>query len=184
MARSRYHAKPIKQTLKFNGKLIGCTDTSFAMCVDAATLGGCIVTEKYVRSLSSEAKPDPESPGLNLDQLEGVAQKLRVEFTKVKGGSRANFKVHLRQNRRIVAQLWYAGIGGTPIGHAVYVESISAKGMARIVDPMKGVYSLVPEGRLFDAMETFAKKAGVPKGLLYGATRGTQWLSANQAPAK
>ena len=125
------------------------------------------------------------SPGLNLDQLEQVAQKLRVQFFKVTGGSRARLLTSLAANKRVVAQLWYAGIGGTPIGHAVYVEKVTGKAprrMARIVDPMKGVYSTVGFDRLCDAMDTFARKAGVPDGMLWGETRPTLWESTNQRP--
>lgn len=182
MSRARYHAAPIQQKLRFQGHLIGCTDTAFAMAVDAATLGGCIVTEALVRKLSNENHPDPESPGLNLGQLEDVADKLHVEFTAMRGNNRAQMAAALRNNRRVVAQLWYAGIGGTPIGHAVYVELITDSGKARIVDPMKGRYEYIDQERLFSAMRTFAAKVGV-EGLMYGQTRSTQWLSANQKPA-
>lgn len=181
MPRNRYHAKAIKQTMRFNGVLIGCTDTAFAMCVDAETLGGCRVTERYVRSLSNESHPDPKSPGLNLDQLSQVAQKLRVDFRSRKGANRAALIESLNNNKRVVAQLWYAGIGGTPIGHAVYVEQVR-DGNARIVDPIKGKYEWIDQTRLFDAMRTFADKAGLNEGLLWGETRACPWISTDQKP--
>lgn len=180
--RKRYHAAPIRQALRFNGALIGCTDTCMAMLVDAATLGGCIVTEKDVRELSNETRPDPASPGLNLVQLDAVARKLNVVFDNRAGDGWAALETALGKNQRVVAQLWYADMGGTPIGHAYYVEKI-VDGRARVVDPMKGVYSTVSANRLRQAMQTFANKANLANGLLWGCSRPTPWVSVNQKPS-
>lgn len=180
-AQYRYHAKPIKQKLRLNGVLIGCTDTAFAMLVDAATLGGVVVTEAQVRGLSTEAKPDPISPGLNLQQLEGVAARLRIDFESMKGQSWDTLEAGLRQNRRVVAQLWYADIGGGNIGHAVYLEQLRGD-KARIVDPIKGAYEFIATARLKAGMKEFALRNGLTTGLYWGRSRPTPWLSLNQKP--
>lgn len=179
-SRKRYSPKPLQQTLSFEGKLIGCTDTAFAMCVDAETIGGVRVSEATVRGLSDEAHPDPNSPGLNLDQLEDVARKLHVGFTSQKGKGWAALVESLMTNHRLVAQLWYADLGGSKIGHAVYVEQLLS-GKALIVDPMKGKPQWVPSATLRKAMLSFAVRAGVKGGgLFYGQTDRTPWIARNQ----
>ncbi len=177
--RKRYRPKALKQTLRFEGKLYGCTDTAFAMCVDAATLGGERVTEAEVRALSNEANPNPDSPGLNLNQLEAVARKLHVEFTSMAGHSWADLVAALRANRRVVAQLWYPDLGGGAIGHAVYVDH-QYKGNSLIVDPVKGKFTIVPNKTLLKAMQSFATRGGLKTGLYWGVTRATPWMSVNQ----
>lgn len=178
--RVRYRPTALKQKLRFEGVLIGCTDTVFAMLVDATTLGGCRVTEAQVRNLSDESHPDPNSPGLNLAQLEVVARKLHVAFKSRKGSNRAELLDSLSINKRVLAQLWYAGIGGTNIGHAIYIERQTAGNMLDIVDPIKGKRETMPQHRVFEAMETFARKNGLASGLFWGETRATQWMSTNQ----
>lgn len=180
MARARYHPAAIRQTERFNGKLIGCTETSFAMAVDAATLGGLIVTEAQVRELSNERHPDPASPGLNQAQLVQVANRLHVKYVNMTDHNRNELIDAINQNRRVVAQLWYKAIGGTDIGHAIYIDR-AARGKFYGVDPIKGKYGIWTYDAVFHGMRIFADKAGV-NGLLWGMTRPTQWLSSNQKP--
>lgn len=188
IARYRYHARPLKQTMRDDyGKLIGCTDTSFAMLVDATTTGGMTVTERIVRALSNEplSNLDPLSPGLNLGQIDAVARKLRVEFDVRTGDGWAAIEAASNENRPILAQLWYADLGGSAIGHAVYLEQLrirNGKQYARIVDPMKGAYEFVEAAKLRTAMKSFATRAGLQQGLLWGSGRSVPWLSANQEP--
>lgn len=181
MSRERYHAEAQRQRLTFEGHLIGCTDTSFAMLADAATLGGVIVDEATVRRLSGETNPDPRSPGLNLGQLGTVANKLRIAFDIRTGDTWADLLDELRNNARVVAQLDYAVLGGGDIGHAVYVEQVR-KGRARIVDPIVGEYAWISADRLHRAMRSFAKRAQLADGLYWGASRRTPWVSDEQGP--
>lgn len=187
MGRRRYHAKGQKQKLRFAGALIGCTDTSFAVGVDGATLGGVIVTEQEVRRLSDETKPDPASPGLNLSQLAAVARKLNVDFANNTGGLWSQLETTLANNALVVAQLWYADIGGTPIGHAVLVEQIRPDGKrqrARIMDPMVGEWAWIDADKLQHAMQHFARMTGLTRGLRYGSFRRAPWISDDQAPQR
>lgn len=179
--RRRYHAKARKQKLRYNGVLIGCTDTAFAMAIDGASEGAVMVTEAQVRALSNEAKPDPASPGLNLDQLVQVAKRLHVEFTNRSGDSWSTMLDELAQNARVVAQLWYPVLGGGSIGHAVYVERVK-DGKARIVDPVKGTYEWVDAGTLRRAMREFADRSQQVVGLRWGVTRRAPWISDDQSP--
>ena len=178
VTRVQYAPKPIRQRLTFQGHLIGCTDTSFAMGADAATLGGLIVSEAQVRALSDEARPDPASPGLNLAQLDRVAWRLHVDFFNRTNDTFPDLLEELDARAPVVAQLWYPGIGGNPIGHALYLRSRSG-GRIKGVDPVKGVYGTWPEAQVQQAMRTFADKHNVA-GLLWGAFRRTPWLARNQ----
>lgn len=169
-----------KQRIAFQGKLIGCTDTSFAMLVDATTLGGMKVTETTVRTLSDERYPDPNSPGLNLRQLVDVSNKLRVTFIDRTGHSPTQVRKDLDDERRLVVQLWYAAIGGTNIGHAVHVQcrrEENGKWRWLINDPMKTAPQWIDEHTMLEAMKEFAERTGLNTGLRYGASRQVQRIA-------
>jgi hypothetical protein len=163
--------RPIKQELRFNGKLIGCTDTCLAMAANAQARGGLHITEAIVRAESGEQHPDPSSPGLNQMQLERVATRLHFDYSDQSGHSWAAFGKAVSARRLVIASLWYADIGGTPIGHAVLVNGRIGK-LYAIIDPMKGKQGTVSPTKLHRAMATFADKANWPAGeLIYGVTR-------------
>lgn len=65
-----------------------CTANSAAMAIDYASCGTVRLTGAQVRAQSSEPKPDPDSPGLNLPQVAAVAAKHGIYFD-VRIGSRA-----------------------------------------------------------------------------------------------
>ena len=179
--RRRYKAAPIKQSLRQNGVLIGCTDTSFAMGVDATTLGGLVVTERIVRGLSDESNPDPNSPGLNLDQLDAVARKLRIDFDVRTRAGWGSLVTELDWNAAVVAQLWYADIGGNAIGHAIYLQRV-VDGRAFGVDPIKGAWGSWAVKDVQEAMKHFAQMTGINEGLRWGAFRRAPWTHSNQGP--
>lgn len=160
----------IRQALRFAGKLIGCTDTCMAMLANAQALGGMHVTELIVRDLSGEAHPDPDSPGLDQMQLETVGRRLHIEYTDMTGHDWVAFGRAVSARRLVIASLWYADIGGTPIGHAVLVVGRIGR-LYAIYDPMKGTRSTVSPTKLHKAMQTFATKAHRPSGLIYGQSR-------------
>ena len=173
-----YRPAHIRQRTRYNGHLIGCTETSLAMYADAVTFGGLITTETECRALSGEWPPDPSSPGLNLSQIDRVAAKLRIDFTNGSGGTWADVAAYLSedQNRRVIAQIWYAAIGGTAIGHALLLQGIrSYQGRPQLLgnDPMKTVEEWWPPERIQAAMEAFGKRTGMAPGQLrfgYSAT--------------
>ena len=149
-----YRPHAIRQALRFDGHLIGCTDTCLAMLTDAATVGGVRVSERTVRGLSDETQPDPKSPGLNLTQLVDVAHKLRIQLTDRTGMTRSVLAHDLTSGRRVIVQLWYAGIGGTAIGHAVYLNQRRkhlGHWQVLMYDPMKSRPRWIAEKRVMDA---------------------------------
>lgn len=170
-----YRPRHQRQRTLYNGKLIGCTETSFAMGVDATTFGGCRVTESICRKLSGEWPPDPNSPGLNIPQLVTIARKLHVPFVDASGGDKDAVKAALDANQRIVAQIWYARIGGTNIGHALLLQARRRRpggieGYEWLVnDPMKTAEQWIDQERVIVAMNDFAIRTGVPgDGLRWG----------------
>jgi hypothetical protein len=171
-----------QQKRTFNGKLIGCTETSFAMFVDAVTFGGCIVSESHVRSLSNEPVPNPASPGLNIDQIDDVAKKLRVEYNDATGTAWTTLVKWLDQNRRIHAQLWYADIGGTNIGHAILIQARRTRSGKRemlINDPMKKAEQWIAESKVKTAMDRFGTMTGVPGlGLRFAYSKRLPYVAA------
>lgn len=173
-----YRPRHQQQKLKVNGKLYGCSDTSLAMLVDASTFGGCRVTEGIVRSLSSEPKPDPKSPGLNIRQLVEVARKLHVPFVDKSGETLADMKRYLGENRRIVAQLWYADIGHGAFGHAIHIQAWRVRpggiagGEFLINDPLKTKEQWMQDDKVLAGMNHFGDMTGVPgKGTRFGVGR-------------
>ena len=159
------------------GALIGCTDTSLAMAIMDTTQDGLVIDEETVRALSGEGRTD-ESPGLNMAQLDKVCGKLHVVFTDATGQTWSQLVAHSNENRRIVAQLWYADIGGSAIGHAVLVEAFRDKG-ALIIDPMKGQREWISPAKLRKGMETFGAKTGLAAGRLrFGYLRRCTMVAA------
>lgn len=176
-----YKTPSLRQRLVFGGVLIGCTDTSFAMAANAQACGGLAITETIVRSLSGEQNPDPASPGLNQSQLVRVARALHVAYTNASGDDWASLVSRIDAGRRIVAQLWYADIGGSNIGHAIFIESRRTyRGVAQVggVDPIKGRRAWYRASDVRHAMEHFGSMGGLPAGgLYYGYTRPVQLVA-------
>ena len=171
-----YKTPSLKQRIVYNGQLIGCTDTSFAMAGNAQACGGLKLTEALVRSLSNEARPDPVSPGLNQDQLVAVARKLHFPYSKGTGDPFTSVLTRLDEGRRVVAQLWYADIGGTNIGHAIFLESrrTDPRGVRWLggVDPIKGRREWFRQSDVERAMEHLGRMYGLPAGdTFHGYTR-------------
>ena len=179
-----YRPKHIQQKLKVNSKLIGCSDTSLAVYVDAVTFGGCLVTEAQVRALSSEPIPDPKSPGLNIPQLVAVAKKLHVVLADRSGETLADMRRYLSENRRIVAQLWAADIGGPAVGHAIHIQALRARpgGIAGfeflINDPLKKTAQWIQDDKVFRAMNRFGDMTGVPgKGTRFAVSKKLKYVA-------
>jgi hypothetical protein len=84
---------------KFN-----CSAYSLAMEIDYATTGGLPISGKEIRALSSEPKPDPASPGLNIAQLVEVAKKLRVPIADQTGKPIETLVTYLKQHQACIVQ--------------------------------------------------------------------------------
>ena len=176
--RKRYRPRAKLQRLRFDGVLIGCTDTCFAIGADAATAGGLSVNEAQVRALSNEAHPDPASPGLNLAQLVGVARKLHVGFYNRTGESFAQLDHYLDTCAAVVAQVDDPAFAAVP--HAIYLHQHVA-GTYRGVNPLDGKWHTWPEHDVQRGMVSFAR-AHIPVGVYFGSFRPTPWLSTDQRP--
>lgn len=174
-----YRPKHRQQKLRYNGALIGCTDTSFAMGVDAVTFGGCLVNEAIVRGLSNEAHPDPNSPGLNQSQLVAVADKLHIEYEKRTGDSAANVRTYLDQNRRLVIQGMFPNSAGNPIPHAMLAQAVRdgqedrnghpISGWAILVnDPLRTVEEWRDIDTVLAQMKALSVREHLARGLFYG----------------
>lgn len=171
-----YKTPSLKQKIAFQGQLIGCTDTCAAMAFNAQALGGLSITEYIVRRLSGELVPDPASPGLNQAQLVRVSKQLHLPYSSGVGGSFETMLTRLTAGRRIVAQLWYADIGGTNIGHAIFLESRAKRSDGRWylggVDPMKGRRDWFLESAVREGMERLGRMNGLANGgTFHGYTR-------------
>jgi hypothetical protein len=106
-------------------------------------------------------KTSNKSPGLNQDQLVAVAKKLHFRYAKCNGQGWTALATAVRENRRVVAQLWYAGIGGGNIGHAVLIEAFRDRGNAvgteaLYVDPIPGHRAWIDASKLHKAMSDLA----------------------------
>lgn len=175
MASSCYKAEvylgpPIKQKLRHKNKLIGCTETSFAVVVNDATFGGCVVTELDVRKLSGEwpIADDNDSPGLNQDQLERAARALHIEYTNMTGESFATLrKAIVYGNRKCVIQLDDPLFAAVP--HAVAAERVDGKEWL-VMNPLTGKRSWVNEADVKRGMERLASDEGI-QGLFWGQTK-------------
>lgn len=163
-----------------------CTSYSFARQVDYATLGGCIVSGALVRALSDEPKPDPKSPGLNLDQIVAVAHRLHVEFENRTGDGWAGVLAALRETdakgrrkgRSVLLQLDAAVLPKAirpwtpkrkPFPHATVIDWETAAGL-HWYDPVTGKDQYVTEAQLRPAAEA------LNKAIYFGVTRPVPWL--------
>ena len=161
-----------RQMLTFRGKKIGCTDTCLAMLGNGQALNGMLLTEQIVRDVSGEKNPDPASPGLNQSQLVLAASRLHFTYTDKTGGSWASFGAAVTARRLVVAQLWYAVIGGTAIGHAVLVIGRNDSGSYVYIDPMTGIARTATPTTFHKAMSAFSVRTGLPATKLrFGVSR-------------
>jgi hypothetical protein len=175
MTTGRYRPAHQQQHLRLNGSLYGCTDTSTAMFIDAATVGGAKITEAGVRKLSSEPIPDPASPGLNIPQAVAVAWKLRVSMIDKSGETWGDLITYLDQGRYILLQhdMYYLRDGcggGGHVGHAMLLQTRrrlkSAGGAMRIFgnNPMCPNQKWYNPDYIKQAAEAFGKQTGVANG--------------------
>jgi hypothetical protein len=142
------------------------------MAIADATMDSVYITEVGVREMSGEwpITAGNKSPGLNQDQLEKVADKLHFRYAKCNGQGWAAVVKALREERRIVAQLWYATIGGGNIGHAVLLEALRGSRIL-FVDPITAKRGWISATKVRKAMSDLAQIEGLgPDDLFWGKT--------------
>jgi hypothetical protein len=155
-----------------------CTAFCLAMLIDAATLGGTVVSARWVRLNSDEPVPDPKSPGLNIRQVDVVAAKLHVLFEDRQGHSWAELLVALREGRRVLAQIDYASLGqqrcqsNGDFGHAMLLHNLGATAASiRATDPLCPAPKVYGSTIIQRSMTKFARDTGVQTGLRYAVSR-------------
>jgi len=162
----------------YGGK--NCTAYALARAINAATLGGLIVSGRQVRALSSEPVPDPASPGLNLAQAVAVSIKLRVPVYN-RTGEGWDYVVDVLDQvgpgRRVIAQVdyraWQDRCQANPnILHALTLDALRRRnGRMEILgsDPLCRSLRWYRAGNVRDAMAAFT--GGDPRRLSFAVTR-------------
>jgi len=167
-----------------------CTAYSAAIAVDRATLGGSRVTGEGIRANSSEPRPDPGSPGLDLSQATAAAfRTTRVDLT-VRRATWASLTASLRAGRGAILQGDYDQMGSFSCqtsfrgNHAVYLNNLNTETVeiggveytagkaALMYDPLCTSYKWTPLTVLRKYGEKFALSVGF-SGVLFATTRIT-----------
>jgi hypothetical protein len=157
---------------------VNCSAYGFARQVDYATLGGVLINGSLVRALSDEPIPDPDSPGLNLNQLLKVAAQLHVEYENWTGEGWGGVMEALEQKRSIGLQLDAAVLPRAirpwtpkrkPFPHFTVIDWKTAAGL-HWYDPVTGKDRYVTEAQLRPAAEA------LKKSVFFGVTRVVPWL--------
>ena len=165
-----------------------CTAYSAAMSIDRATMGGVVVTGRQVRLASDEPYPDPHSPGLNLRQVEAVANRWHVELDNRTGAPWSAVIGMLQNGRGVILQgdadqlpLQYNGQVGFKGDHAVYINHVSGDGDLYLMNPLVKAGAIeCPQQYLRAYAEKLAKSAGIFPGLFVAMTRITPNLAVAQ----
>lgn len=155
-----------------------CSAFCLAMYADAVTLGGLLTTARQVRLMSSEPVPDPESPGLNIPQLDVVAAKLRITLDDKQGHPWSEVISALQQGRRVLAQVDYKSLGnmrcqvGGDFGHMMLLHYLgSSSGSMMATDPLCAAPKVYPSDVVKRAMTRFALDTGVKEGVRFAVSR-------------
>lgn len=175
----RYRPAHVKETIRFNGKLISCTESSAVMLADASSVGCVKVTQQLIRALSSEPTPDPKSPGLNLDQIDKVLAKLHIPFANREGDTWAEFVAFIKAGRSAIIQVQNADLkdpeAPARVGHAIFVLGFSRDGRKILgYNPLATKPKWYATRNVKTAMTNFAVATGVKNGgLRFGVSRKT-----------
>lgn len=157
-----------------------CSAYSGAMLINDATLGGMFgITGRLVREMSSEPKPDPASPGLNIPQIITVGHKLKVKLDDLTSRPWDDLIHALNIGRRVMLQVDYATLGkyraqaNGDFGHMLVLIKVGSADPSTIIvsDPLAPNIKSIPKSVLQDAGRTFARETGLNSGLRWSATR-------------
>jgi len=157
-----------------------CSAYSAAMLINDATLGGLLgITGRYVREHSSEPIPDPQSPGLNIQQIIGVSNRLRVQITDKTGRPWSELVAALEEGRRVGLQLDYGELPGASkcqargdFGHMIVIAKVREDGVGMPgSDPLCSGVRVYRASELRHAAEVFARATGINSGVRWCTTR-------------
>jgi hypothetical protein len=164
-----YRAPHLRQLVSSDpyGKY-NCTAYAAARAINAATLGGLVISGAKIRALSDEPIPSPSSPGLNIRQVCAVSRTLRVPLLdRTAAGEGWDDVVGYLDvtgpGRRVVAQVDYAHWpdpcqASTGFLHAVTLDAIRHRGGTAEVlasDPLCSTLKWYRAGAVRDAMAAF-----------------------------
>lgn len=156
-----------------------CGAYATAVLVDYATIGGVLVSGKYVRSLTNEPVPDPASPGLSIPQLVAAAKKMNVELTDRSGQTWSSMVDSLRGGRGVLFNVLYealpvelrAQLSPAVGGHAMAATQLDTEQTRALVyDPLRGKPLWMSLASLSVASVAWAKRIG-SGGVIYATTR-------------
>jgi hypothetical protein len=170
-----YRPRHVVETMRVQGKLISCGESSLAMLIDAVTLGGVRVSQQWVRARSSEPIPDPRSPGLNLPQLIAVARDYaNITLSDRTGDTFTELRAYLSERRKLIVQLdnWeLSDCGRSRVGHAIFLQSYNADRHEILGNnPLCDRAKWYDAERIKDAMQKFARDTGVRHGLRFAVS--------------
>ncbi len=123
---------------------VNCTAWTASYAIDFATSGGLQPTGTTIRKLSNEPRPDPDSPGLNLAQVDrvgttrfGVDTDVRYRYPW------SEFVARINAGEGAHLQVWYGPIADSPFDGGRGFRS----NHDLFVPPGWGVYDPLADGR-------------------------------------
>ncbi len=120
-----------------------CTAYAAAMAGDFDTCGSVVLTGERVRQLSDEPRPDPDSPGLNLRQIDAALNRYGVDLETRYRLPWEDFVRKIEKGEGAVLQVYYG-----PIADSKYDAGGGFRGNhAFFVPPGWGVMDSLADGR-------------------------------------
>ena len=176
---------------------VNCSAYSAAIMVDRATIGGVRVTGKDIRAASNEPRPEPGSPGLNIEQVIAAAFRLtRVNFTPRRGSWSVMLK-HLGPSGVLLPgdydqippafdcqpgfnDLHMVAINNENSGSVTAADGrVYGPGECALTyDPLCPAFRWVPLAVLRKYAEKYARRVGYTGGVIYATTRATPLIAA------
>ncbi len=124
---------------------VNCSAWSASYAIAYATCGARKTTGTYIRAHSSEPRPDPMSPGLNLAQVATVAKSLGVYFS-VRIGLRSVSWTEYEQ-RRADGQGCLLQVGYGALADSMYDAGNGFRGNHMIFESHNGTMDPLADGR-------------------------------------
>jgi hypothetical protein len=125
---------------------VDCTAHSASNAIDHATCGKRTPGGRAIRLHSSEPKPDPSSPGLNLSQVAAVARNVYgVNLDIHTGGRKVTWEEYER--RRNAGQGAIIQVNYGPIADSKYDAGRGFRGGHAMFESIHGTYDPLADGR-------------------------------------
>lgn len=155
-----------------------CSAYCLSMLIMDETVGGLFVSGETVRHLSDEPIPDPNSPGLRIQQLIVVAHDLRVYLDDKTGETFTELRGHVKAGARAGIQIDYKSLGTHrcqttgDFGHMGVIVDFSADGKTLTMsDPLCLKTNEYPSSVVANAATVFAKQTGINTGIRFCTTK-------------